>query len=507
LKDAWIMKPNPETTRRHAGRIISFTTHLTTRLTSGATLGALALLTACGGGGGAAVQAEPQSVTFATTPSLSLGGTATVSATASSGLAVRYGSRTPAVCSVDALSGLVTALAFGTCTIAGNQSGNERYAPAAPVNLNLTVVGNSAQSIVPGAAPTLTLGGVATVSASATSGLAVSYSSLTPAVCSVQTSTGLVNSLLAGICTIQIDQPGDSHYAAAASASVSMTVVPPSGTTAPGTPSGVSATSGTTLAEAVVSASSVDGGGAVITSFTAVSSPSGYTATGASLPVRVTCAGSCAGETFTLRATNGVGTGGASTAAHIIDRYDVLEVFYEPDTQPNDSIFVGSFDYDFSAGTVANLQGRLSESMTGGAIAYPNDSMTWLNLTHQLVSWHDAALGGTFAATFKNTTTNTFWTGGGGDGWSPQAGVDAGGVYYGFPSAASNPGNAYALIFVPDDPAAALTTAQLGKLAYADCAAGGMMGGVCMTGTSVAGYGAVGTMSGYPLSLTLTRRQ
>ena len=54
------------------------------------------------------------------------------------------------------------------------------------------------------------------------------------------------------------------------------------------------------------------------------------------------------------------------------------------------------------------------------------------------------------------------------------------------------------------DPTTALTSAQIDKLAYADCAAGGMMGAVCMTGTSVAGYGAEGTMSGYPLSQTIT---
>lgn len=184
--------------------------------------------------------------------------------------------------------------------------------------------------------------------------------------------------------------------------------------------------------------------------------------------------------------------------------YNVTTVWYEPDTQPNDSIFVGTFDYDIATHAITNLQGQLSESMTGNGVGYPNDSMTWLTLGNQLVSWYDAALGGTFAATFKNTDTNTFWTGLGGDGWSPEAGIDAGGVYYGFPKAAKNPGNAYALIFVPNDPLSALTQAQLDKLAYADCAPGGMMGAVCMTGTSLAGYGSIGTMSGVPASQVIT---
>ncbi len=184
--------------------------------------------------------------------------------------------------------------------------------------------------------------------------------------------------------------------------------------------------------------------------------------------------------------------------------YNVTTTFYEPDTQPNDTVFVGTFEYNQATRTIANLQGRLSESMTGGAIGYPNDTMTWLTLSHQLASWYDAALGGTFAATFRNSNTNTFTTLFGGDGWTPQAGIEAGAIYYGYPTPGNNPGNAYALIFVPDDPLAPLTPAQIDKLAYADCAPGGMMMAACMTGTSEAGYGMIGSMSGFPVSQTIT---
>ncbi len=203
----------------------------------------------------------------------------------------------------------------------------------------------------------------------------------------------------------------------------------------------------------------------------------------------------------------------APMAQAAASNYNITTTWYEPDTQPRDSIFIGSFSYDSATHAVTNLQGILSESMSGDSIAYPDDNMAWLTLSNQLVSWHDSTLGGTFAGTFRNTNTNTFSTMLGGDGWSPQAGVDIGGVYYGYPKPAKNPENAYALIFVPDNPLAALTQAQLDKVAYADCVklsgpggynGGGMMGAVCMTGTSVAGYGAVGTMSGYPVSQTIT---
>lgn len=189
---------------------------------------------------------------------------------------------------------------------------------------------------------------------------------------------------------------------------------------------------------------------------------------------------------------------GAATAHEAT--YNVVTTFFEPDTQPKDTIFKGTFDYNEHTRTITNLQGQLSESMTGTNAS----DMVWLTLSNQLVSWYDAALGGTFAAAFKNADTKTFWTGMGGDGWSPAAGVAVGAVYNGFPVASKNPGNAYALIFVPDDPLTALNQAQINKLAYADCAPGGMMGAVCMTGTTLAGYGAVGSMSGYPVSQVIT---
>lgn len=186
--------------------------------------------------------------------------------------------------------------------------------------------------------------------------------------------------------------------------------------------------------------------------------------------------------------------------------YNIMTTWYEPDTQPRNSVFTGSFTFDSVTHAVTNLSGSLTESMTGTASgAAPYFDMTQLNLTYQLQSWYDSALGGTFAAVFLKNSTNTFSTMFGGDGWSPASGVQNYGMYHGFPgSYAASIQNAYALIFVPANPLTPLTQPQIDRLAYADCAAGGMMGAVCMTGTSVAGYGSVGTMSGYPLSQTIT---
>lgn len=197
--------------------------------------------------------------------------------------------------------------------------------------------------------------------------------------------------------------------------------------------------------------------------------------------------------------------------------YNVVTTWYEPQTQPRNTIFEGSFIYDEHAMTVTGLTGRLSESMTD-TNGMPIDAahMVWIDLTHQVLpSWRDAALGGTFAAVFRNNSTATFL----GNTWTPEDGVTWGGLRAGaltmpgFSVAGPNPGNAYALIFVPDAPTAALTASQLAKLAYADCVptapggmmmGGGMMGSACMTGTAAAGYGDIGTMGGYPLSQTIT---
>jgi len=480
--------------------------HLLARLAAAA---AAVSLGACGGGGdGARVSTSAQSISFAAAPTLTVGASAAVSASASSGLAVAYSSMTTAVCSVDAASGQVSAMAAGTCTIAANQSGNANWAPATQATLSFTVAVDPHQTITFAAAPTLTLGGSATVSASASSGLAVGYSSLTPAVCSVGATSGVVSGLTQGDCTVAADQPGNAIYQAAAQATQTLAVQVPAGVTAPLAPTGVSATLGADSATVVVSIGAVDSGGSPVTGFSVSSTPAGVNASAASAPVTVTCPNRCAGYAFSIAANNAVGAGTPSAAVHVVTSFDVLTTFHEPDTQPRDSIFTGSFQLDSTTGTVSGLAGNLTESMTGNAVgSAPYYDMTQVALAYQLQSWHDATLGGTFVASFAKNATTTFTTLAGGDGWSPAAGVANGGIYAGFPASyATSVQNSSVLIFVPDDPFAALTQAQIDKLAYADCAPGGMMGAVCMTATSVAGYGAVGTMSGYPVAQTLTRR-
>ena len=227
------------------------------------------LLTHCGGGrSGAAIHAYPQTISFGTAPALTLHGTGTVSATASSGLAVSYSSTTPTVCSVDSNSGLVTNITSGNCIIAADQAGDTNYAPAPQVTQTISLAIDPNQTITFGAAPSLTLYGHGVVSATVSSGLAASFSSTTPTVCSVNSSTGEVSDLTTGDCIIAADQAGDAYHFAAPQVTQTLTVTAWSGpVTVPDAPGGVAATAGSTPNTIVVSfMGSVSSGGSPVTS-------------------------------------------------------------------------------------------------------------------------------------------------------------------------------------------------------------------------------------------------
>lgn len=69
--------------------------------------------------------------------SISVGGSATVTATANSGLEVSFGSTTPNVCTVN--GNKVTGSNVGTCTIVANQTGNTIYAAATQLTQSIAI--------------------------------------------------------------------------------------------------------------------------------------------------------------------------------------------------------------------------------------------------------------------------------------------------------------------------------------------------------------------------------
>jgi len=132
-------------------------------------------------------------------------------ATASSGLPVSLTSTTTPVCTLTGTT--VNVIAAGACSITASQPGNATYAAAVSVTRSFTV-SRAAQTIAFGALGNVTLG-VAPfgITATATSGLAVSFTSTTTAICTVSAST--VTIIGAGNCSITASQIGNTNYAAA----------------------------------------------------------------------------------------------------------------------------------------------------------------------------------------------------------------------------------------------------------------------------------------------------
>ncbi len=131
----------------------------------------------------------------------------TVSATASSGLPVTFGR------SGDCTLSLITVhiTGAGSCTITASQAGNSTYGPANDLSRTF-VIAKAPQTITFGALANKTYGDADfVVSATATSGLAVSFAA--SGSCTVNAAT--VHLTGAGSCTVSASQAGDANYNAA----------------------------------------------------------------------------------------------------------------------------------------------------------------------------------------------------------------------------------------------------------------------------------------------------
>ncbi|HUE02643.1 MAG TPA: choice-of-anchor Q domain-containing protein [Bryobacteraceae bacterium] len=152
-----------------------------------------------------------QTITFTALPGTATYGSAgpyTLNATASSGLPVSYSVTGPA-----SLSGsTLTITGAGTVTVTASQAGNTNYAAAVPVTQTI-VVSKTSRTITFHSIANQNQGTPVTLSASASSGLAVTFTSLTTRVCTVSGDTATL--IAAGTCSIQGSQAGNAQYAAA----------------------------------------------------------------------------------------------------------------------------------------------------------------------------------------------------------------------------------------------------------------------------------------------------
>ena len=273
---------------------------------------------------GSATAGDTQaSVTF-TAPASNGGGTITgYTVTANPGGATGTGSGSPIT-----VAGLTNGVAYTFTVTATNSAGtgsasgaSNAITPASPQVISFNNPG--AQNY--GTSPTLT--------ATATSSLAVSFTSSTTAVCTI-TSGGQLSFASAGTCTINADQAGNSAYLPATQVSQTFTI----NAVVPGAPTSVTASpSGTGLIRITFTAP-VNTGGSPATSYTATSNPGGFTGTGGSSPITVS--GLTAGQsyTFTVTATNGAGTGPASAASNAATAADAIVASPSSATVPYNTV-------------------------------------------------------------------------------------------------------------------------------------------------------------------------
>jgi hypothetical protein len=153
-----------------------------------------------------------QRITFAPQSPLPVGATRSLNATGGlSGNPITFSSLTPSTCSVTGSS--VTGLANGICQVAANQAGSDAFEAAPQQTTSFRVGDAMPQTITFGSPPSVRVAAVGIVSASATSGLPVTFHSNTPSICTTQGS--VVQGVSVGTCTIAADQGGDALWAPA----------------------------------------------------------------------------------------------------------------------------------------------------------------------------------------------------------------------------------------------------------------------------------------------------
>lgn len=172
-----------------------------------------------------AISKSSQTITFASISAKTLAQSPlALTATASSALTVTFTSTTPTVCTVTGTAAAL--LVAGSCTIVASQAGDAAYNAATNVSrtFNVTKASQTITFVSPGnrnysSEPFA-------ITATASSGLPVAFSSSTPVVCTVATNEGatLVTLLTAGTCTLAANQSGDSIYNAATQVTRSITI-------------------------------------------------------------------------------------------------------------------------------------------------------------------------------------------------------------------------------------------------------------------------------------------
>jgi hypothetical protein len=134
-------------------------------------------------------------------------------ATATSGLPVSFSSSTTSVCTATGTRGTTIKLVgTGLCTLTASQGGDATYNPAPSVqqSFNVTKANQTISAITLSAGPNAK---TKIASATSDSGLAVSFTTTTPSVCTAGGNKGSrITIVSSGNCHIVATQGGDSNY-------------------------------------------------------------------------------------------------------------------------------------------------------------------------------------------------------------------------------------------------------------------------------------------------------
>ena len=132
-----------------------------------------------------------------------------VNVKASSGLIIQTSSTTPQVCQVNLLL-IVVITKVGKCSLTFTQTGNNVFAPAAPLILSFNVTKMKQEVSTSDDSELEIIEKTQSISWESSSGLDVTLTSLTPRICTVQGDTLTLLGL--GTCEIQGTQAGNDEY-------------------------------------------------------------------------------------------------------------------------------------------------------------------------------------------------------------------------------------------------------------------------------------------------------
>lgn len=223
------------------------------------------------------------------------------------------------------VSGLTNGTAY-TFSVTATNSASLTSVPSASTN---SVTPKSTQSITFDDPGSPDFGTSPTLSASASSGLDVTFSSSTLTVCTV-TATGVLTSVTAGSCLIEVSQAGNAAFYAATTVGRTFTI----NAVLPGAPTIDAVTPGDGEVSVGFSAPSFTGGSA-ITDYTVTSIPGNFSVSGGTSPIVVPGLTNGTAYSFTVTAENAVGEGPASTSSSAVTPKAAQVITFNPPGNQN----------------------------------------------------------------------------------------------------------------------------------------------------------------------------